>query len=73
VVSLIIFQIRLGVEQKVSLESSHSIETAYLAGLLDDPGTHGAIYLDRLTSVTRQPVYRPHSVEITVSGGEDMR
>src|ERR1700732_254859 len=31
------------------------------------------MYLDRLTCVTRQPVYRPHSVEITVSGRERMK
>jgi hypothetical protein len=52
---------------------SSCIEIAHPAGLQDKPGTHDDIYLDRLTSVTRQPVYRPHSVEITVSGGEDMR
>jgi hypothetical protein len=47
------------------------IEIAHPAGLQDEPGTHCDIYFDRLTSVTRRPVYRPHSVEIIVSGRED--
>ena len=45
-------------------------EIAHLAGLQDEPGTHGDIYLDRRTSVTGRR-YRPRSVEITVFGGKE--